>query len=360
MSVWSVLRPMHRARAGPAGWGATAGSGMGLVDAAAVVTICVGVVVLLALTNPGDALIYLLAFPVWIVSRDLGALAGAGVAVFALLCVAVAPAADGHAFGPLGYVGLAAVLAGVIVAGGQAVKSSGAGIVRSSSTLLRVLTARPEINRRSESLSRRELQILESIATGAKNAEIADRFVISQNTVKSHVSQILKKLSAANRTEAAFRYVELYGSPSVAGRGRPPRPTATRTTSDRIGAATAVSATVSAVRRKDTLVLRLEDGRDLEVPVLDELRDRVDVGASVIVYFDQRDRMVGWYLPERGAGRGPPSLGRVAHAAPLGRRRVWCCGRWGTPLGGKVFGALIISASWWMPSPGRGRRHAFV
>jgi DNA-binding CsgD family transcriptional regulator len=301
MSVWSALRPMHRARAEPAGWGATAGSGMGLVDAAAVVTICVGVVVLLALTNPGDALIYLLAFPVWIVSRDLGALAGACVAVFALLCVAVAPAADGHAFGPLGYAGLAAVLAGVIVAGGQAVKSSGAGIVRSSSTFLRVLTARPEINRRSESLSRRELQILETIATGAKNAEIADRFVISQNTVKSHVSQILKKLSAANRTEAAFRYVELYGSPSSSDE----ESAATNGhahASDRIGAATAVSATVAAVRRKDTLVLRLEDGRELDVPVLAELRDRVEVGASVMVYFDQRDRMVGWYLPAEELG----------------------------------------------------------
>ena len=151
----------------------------------------------------------------WIVSRDLGALAGAGVGVFALVCVAVAAAADGGAFGPLGYVGLAAVLAGVIVAGGQAVRTERRRKSQASSTLLRVLTARPEITRRSEALSRRELQILESIATGAKNAEIADRFVISQNTVKSHVSQILKKLSVANRTEAAFRYVELYGSPSA-------------------------------------------------------------------------------------------------------------------------------------------------
>ena len=69
--------------------------------------------------------------------------------------------------------------------------------------------------RRAEALSSRELEVLEMIATGAKNAEIADRFVISQNTVKSHVSQILKKLSAANRTEAAFRYIELYGAPSA-------------------------------------------------------------------------------------------------------------------------------------------------
>ena len=46
-----------------------------------------------------------------------------------------------------------------------------------------------------------------------RTAEIADRFVISQNTVKSHVSRILKKLPAHNRTEAAFRYIEMYGPP---------------------------------------------------------------------------------------------------------------------------------------------------
>jgi DNA-binding CsgD family transcriptional regulator len=301
MSVRSVLRPMYRGRAGPREWGATAGSGMGPFDAAAVITTCVAVVVLIALTNPGDALCYLVAFPVWIVSRDLGALAAAGVGVFALVCVALAAAADGGGFGPLGYLTLAAVLAGVIVAGGQAVRPDGVSRIRPPASLLRMLTVRPEVTKRSEALSRRELQILESIATGAKNAEIADRFVISQNTVKSHVSQILKKLSAANRTEAAFRYVELYGSPSspdedsVASNGHAPA-------SDLIGATVAVAATVSELHRNDKLELRLEDGRDLEVPVLEEMRGLVHVGASVIVYFDQRERMVGWYLPGEGLG----------------------------------------------------------
>lgn len=274
---------------------------MGRFDAAAVIATCIVVVVLIALTNPGDALCYLVAFPVWIVSRDLGALPAAGLGAFALVCVALAGAADGGGFGPLGYLTLAAVLTGVIVAGGQAVGPDGASRIKPPSTLLRMLTVRPEVTKRSEALSRRELQILESIATGAKNAEIADQFVISQNTVKSHVSQILKKLSAANRTEAAFRYQELYGSPSspdeesVATNGDGPG-------SDRIGATVAVAATVSELRRQDKLDLRLEDGRDLEVPVLAEMRDRVHVGASVIVYFDQRDRVVGWYLPSEELG----------------------------------------------------------
>ncbi len=62
-------------------------------------------------------------------------------------------------------------------------------------------------------LSRRELQVLEMVATGANNAEIAERFVISLNTVKSHVSRILRKLKATNRTEAASVYIEQYGTP---------------------------------------------------------------------------------------------------------------------------------------------------
>ncbi len=162
---------------------------------------------------------------------------------------------------------------------------------------------RPDINRRPEALSRRELEILEMLATGAKNATIAARFVISQNTVKSHVSQILKKLSVANRTEAAFRYIELYGTPTpengdsptveadVAGNGN-----------GQIGATSAVTAKVSAVRRKDKVLLTLQDGRELEVPLLEQLRDRVDLGASAIAYFDQRDRVVGWYLPGEDLG----------------------------------------------------------
>ncbi len=272
---------------------------MGRFDAAAVITTCVAVVVLIALTNPGDALCYLVAFPVWIVSRDLGALAAAGVGAFALACVAIAAATDGGGFGPLGYLGLAAVLGGVIVAGGQA-RPGGVSRIRPPA-LLKKLTVRPEVTKRSEALSRRELQILESIATGAKNAEIADRFVISQNTVKSHVSQILKKLSAANRTEAAFRYVELYGSPT-ASNGELAASNGDAPVSDRIGATVAVAGTVSELHRNDKLALTLEDGRDLEVPVLEEMHGLVHVGASVIVYFDQRERMVGWYLPSEELG----------------------------------------------------------
>lgn len=52
-------------------------------------------------------------------------------------------------------------------------------------------------------LSSREMQVLEMLVQGLSNPEIADQMVISEATVKFHVSNILRKLEAANRTEAA-------------------------------------------------------------------------------------------------------------------------------------------------------------
>jgi NarL family two-component system response regulator LiaR len=52
-------------------------------------------------------------------------------------------------------------------------------------------------------LSERELEVLRNIASGHSNAEIAERLVISEHTVKRHVSNILSKLHLADRTQAA-------------------------------------------------------------------------------------------------------------------------------------------------------------
>ncbi|HKV86325.1 MAG TPA: response regulator transcription factor [Ktedonobacterales bacterium] len=52
-------------------------------------------------------------------------------------------------------------------------------------------------------LSERELEVLKLIAGGASNEEIAGKLIISEKTVKSHVSNILSKLHVADRTQAA-------------------------------------------------------------------------------------------------------------------------------------------------------------
>ncbi len=60
-----------------------------------------------------------------------------------------------------------------------------------------------------EPLSPRELEILKLVATGVSNKEIADRLVISEGTVKNHLSSILSKLSVKDRLQAVLKAREL-------------------------------------------------------------------------------------------------------------------------------------------------------
>ncbi len=61
---------------------------------------------------------------------------------------------------------------------------------------------RDELNPFTE-LTKREMEILKLIANGMSNHEIAGELVISEYTVKGHVSNILSKLHLADRTQAA-------------------------------------------------------------------------------------------------------------------------------------------------------------
>jgi LuxR family maltose regulon positive regulatory protein len=60
-----------------------------------------------------------------------------------------------------------------------------------------------------EPLTERELEVLRLIAAGSSNQRIARELVVALDTVKKHVTHVLGKLGAANRTEAAARAREL-------------------------------------------------------------------------------------------------------------------------------------------------------
>ncbi len=59
-----------------------------------------------------------------------------------------------------------------------------------------------EARLRDLGITKRELEILELIASGLSNREIADKLFVSENTVKTHSSRFFDKLSAKRRTQA--------------------------------------------------------------------------------------------------------------------------------------------------------------
>jgi NarL family two-component system response regulator LiaR len=56
----------------------------------------------------------------------------------------------------------------------------------------------------SEDLTERELEVVGLVAQGRSNREIADEFVISEKTVKTHVGHVLAKLGLKDRTQLAI------------------------------------------------------------------------------------------------------------------------------------------------------------
>ena len=67
---------------------------------------------------------------------------------------------------------------------------------------LRCLLRRGERRQPASTLTRRELEVLELLADGLDQSEIADRLVISPKTVGTHIERILAKLDAHSRAEA--------------------------------------------------------------------------------------------------------------------------------------------------------------
>ena len=93
----------------------------------------------------------------------------------------------------------------------QAIRTVAAGGTLIQPSLTRKVVA--ELNRLSSTptpqleipLTEREIDVLRCIAAGLSNREIADKLVITEGTVKNHVSNILNKLDVRDRTQAILR-----------------------------------------------------------------------------------------------------------------------------------------------------------
>ncbi len=70
--------------------------------------------------------------------------------------------------------------------------------------LMRELQRSSDLPLTEEPLTVREVDVLKLVAQGLTNQDIAEKLVISERTVRTHVSHILDKLHLANRTQAAL------------------------------------------------------------------------------------------------------------------------------------------------------------
>jgi len=69
--------------------------------------------------------------------------------------------------------------------------------------------------RHNDVLTERESDVLKLVTDGMTNAEIASRLVVNEETVKTHVASILRKLNLAHRTQAAVYAIRNGGCPNA-------------------------------------------------------------------------------------------------------------------------------------------------
>ena len=84
-----------------------------------------------------------------------------------------------------------------------------------------MLTSRPEPARETPTaaqpnkLTSRQVMVLNHLQQGKANKIIAHELGMSESTVKVHVRNIMRKMGATNRTQAAYKAQSLWGSPSL-------------------------------------------------------------------------------------------------------------------------------------------------
>ena len=86
----------------------------------------------------------------------------------------------------------------------EAIKAAADGKVQLSPEAATVLLREVRTPSSSEHLTERETEVLQLLADGRSNKEIARQLQIAETTVKSHVKNIMQKLDVASRTQAAL------------------------------------------------------------------------------------------------------------------------------------------------------------
>jgi DNA-binding NarL/FixJ family response regulator len=127
--------------------------------------------------------------------------------------------------GVLGFVEREATVDELVASVEAAARGEASCPPRVATTLLRrlnVLTAPPVEESDSTALTARERQIVELIAEGLSNKEIASKLYIEVATVKNHVHNILEKLQVTRRGEAAARMRLVQGTRTASDEPRIP------------------------------------------------------------------------------------------------------------------------------------------
>jgi DNA-binding NarL/FixJ family response regulator len=97
-------------------------------------------------------------------------------------------------------------LARAILAAHQGIYQLDPAVASKVVNALKTRESRPQAGQAAaiEALTQREIEVLRLIAKGATNREIAEELVISEGTVKNHISNILSSLGLRDRTQAAI------------------------------------------------------------------------------------------------------------------------------------------------------------
>ena len=96
-----------------------------------------------------------------------------------------------------------------VVAGGSPLEPTVAAKLMTEFNRLSRKEAAAPVRQLAEPLSTRELDVLKALCEGLSNKEIASKLGLTEGTVKNHMTQVLCKLGALDRTQAALRAHEL-------------------------------------------------------------------------------------------------------------------------------------------------------